>query len=168
VSQMESEIEKLTEIRKRLLNEITMLSFEELNTMPLGNKWSVAQIGHHLYLSEKSFTKAIIYGLKQIRTTKVEPIPLHGISDRSKKLDAPNFVIPSEEPFEIHQIINLLNESRKMLFDVLGRIENKSVLAEKSAKHPLLGDVPLTQMVELIYLHEQRHIEQITEMKLQI
>lgn len=32
--------------------------------------------------------------------------------------------------------------------------------------HPALGELLLDQWIELIYLHEQRHIEQIKEVKL--
>lgn len=32
--------------------------------------------------------------------------------------------------------------------------------------HPALGELFLDQWIELIYLHEQRHIEQIKEIKL--
>jgi hypothetical protein len=39
-------------------------------------------------------------------------------------------------------------------------------LAEKSVTHPALGELPLDQWIEQIYLHEQRHIEQIKEIKL--
>lgn len=42
----------------------------------------------------------------------------------------------------------------------------KSILAKKSVMHPALGELPLDQWIEQIYLHEQRHIEQINELKL--
>ena len=32
--------------------------------------------------------------------------------------------------------------------------------------HPALGELSLDQWIELIYLHEQRHISQIKEIKL--
>ena len=86
--------------------------------------------------------------------------------DRTKKFKAPKIVEPDVEPFEVQQIIDLLNESRKKLMTFLSTIEDKSILAEKSVKHPALGELPLDQWIEQIYLHEQRHIEQINEIKL--
>ncbi len=47
----------------------------------------------------------------------------------------------------------------------LKTIEDKSTLADKSMKHPVFGELPLDQWIEHIYLHEQRHIEQIKELK---
>ena len=86
--------------------------------------------------------------------------------DRTKKFKAPKIVEPDVEPFEVQQIIDLLNDSRKKLMTFLSTIEDKSILAEKSVKHPALGELPLDQWIEQIYLHEQRHIEQIKEIKL--
>jgi len=61
--------------------------------------------------------------------------------------------------------MDLLNESRKQLITFLDTIEDKSILSEKSVKHPALGELALDQWIEQIYLHEQRHIEQIKEIK---
>ncbi|MEC2075593.1 PadR family transcriptional regulator, partial [Metabacillus fastidiosus] len=57
------------------------------------------------------------------------------------------------------------NNSRKKLITFLSTIEDKAILEEKSMKHPALGELPLDQWIEQIYLHEQRHIEQIKEIK---
>lgn len=38
---------------------------------------------------------------------------------------------PSIEPFEVEQMLNMLNESRKELMRFLSTIEDESILAEK-------------------------------------
>lgn len=63
-------------------------------------------------------------------------------------------------------MIDLLNNARKELMRFLRTIEDESILAKKSVMHPALGELLLDQWIELIYLHEQRHIEQIKEIKL--
>lgn len=157
----------LVETRKQLLTEITLLSFVDFNQKPDdANTWNVAQVCHHLFLVENSFAKAIKWGLKQSEGKRIEPKPIYLISDQTKKFNAPEMVIPSTEPFEVNEIIQLLNESRKIFMDVLSKIEDTSILAGKSAKHPLFGELPLNQWIELLYLHEQRHIEQIKGIKL--
>ncbi|WP_396953717.1 DinB family protein [Neobacillus mesonae] len=160
-------IKKLMETRSRLLREVTALSYGELNRKPKKNAWSIGQVCHHLYLTERAFTEAIIYGLKKntIHSNEVEPKPIHLLNDRSKKADAPEMVIPSETAFVIQQVIFMLEESRGKLLDVLNRIEDESSLKEKAVKHPVFGYLPLYQWIETEYLHEQRHIEQIKEIK---
>lgn len=159
------EMENLIGTRKRLLDEINLLSFDELNKKPDEDSWSIAQVCHHLSLVEASSAKAIRYGLKQTETHKVEKKPIDRLSDRTKKFKAPDIVKPSEEPLTVEQIINLLKESRTFLFTTLDKIEDTTILSERSVKHPRFGELPLNQWVEVVYHHEQRHIEQIKEIK---
>jgi uncharacterized damage-inducible protein DinB len=158
-------IDNLTSTRKKLLNEISDLSNEELNKKPSADTWSVAQICHHLYLAESVFTQAIIYGLSKSNGRKAEPVPVQLAVDRTQKAKAPDMVVPSDAPLDFHNIIELLDQSRNLFLEFYNQLEDKSLLAEKSAKHPLFGYMPLDQWVELIYLHEERHIEQLKEIK---
>lgn len=155
----------LTSTRNKLLNEITGLSYEQLNKKPDEGTWSIAQVCHHLYLSESVFTQAIIYGLNKNNGRKAEPKPVQLAVDRTQKAKAPDMVMPADEPLGLEKITELLNQSRNLFFEFYHQLEDKSILAEKSTKHPLFGYLPLDQWVELIYLHEERHIEQIKEIK---
>jgi hypothetical protein len=160
--------EELIATRNRLLKEISGLSYERLNKKPDEVTWSVAQVCHHLYLTESAFTQAIIYGLNKVNGKKAEPKPVQLAVDRTQKAKAPVIVAPGDEPLDSQQIKELLNHSRNLFLEFYNQLEDKSILAEKSAKHPLFGYTPLDQWVELIYLHEERHIEQIKEIKSQL
>ncbi|MEH6991900.1 DinB family protein [Neobacillus drentensis] len=158
-------MEELFATRNRLLKEVSDLSNEDLNKKLDPDTWSVAQVCHHLYLSESVFTQAIIYGLNKSNGRKAEPVPVQLAAERTQKAKAPDIVAPGDDPLDSKQIKELLNNSRNLFFEFYNQLEYKSVLAEKSAKHPLFGYMPLDQWVELIYLHEERHIEQIKEIK---
>ncbi|MFB5281070.1 DinB family protein [Peribacillus sp. Hz7] len=158
--------DNLYETRNNLVKEITLLSYDHFNMRPGMNKWSIAQVCHHLVLVEKASTKAIAWGLKEIDSTQKERKKIHLILDRTKKIKAPKIVEPDVEPFEVQQIIDLLSDSRKELMTFLSTVEDTSILKGKSVKHPAFGELPLDQWIEMIYLHEQRHIEQIKEIKL--
>ncbi|MCM3693510.1 DinB family protein [Neobacillus niacini] len=158
-------LENLTVTRNRLLKEISGLSDADLNRKPNPDTWSVAQVCHHLYLSESVFTQAIIYGLNKSNGRKAEPVPVQLAAKRTQKAKAPDIVAPGDAPLDAEQIKELLDHSRNQFFEFYNPLEDKSILAEKSAKHPLFGYMPLDQWVELIYFHEERHIEQIKEIK---
>lgn len=158
-------VENLTSTRNKLLNEILGLSYEQLNKKPDEATWSIAQVCHHLYLSESVFTQAIIYGLNKSNGKKAEPKPVQLAVDRTQKAKAPDIVVPGDAPLELEQIKELFNQSRNLFLEFYHQLEDKSILKEKSTKHPLFGYTPLDQWVDLIYLHEERHIEQIKEMK---
>jgi hypothetical protein len=155
--------DQLEETRNQLLGIINSLTSEELNKKPASDKWSISQICHHVYLTERAFTQSIIYGLKKGISIMADPKPIQHAADRSIKVDAPDIVQPGEVSLTLEQIIEELDRSREILLEVLSRIEDKSLLAQRSAKHPLFGHLPLDQWVELVYLHDQRHIEQIEE-----
>ncbi|MFD1849818.1 DinB family protein [Oceanobacillus bengalensis] len=157
--------DKLHEMRNNLIEEISSLSLEQFNFRPELDTWSIAQICHHLVLVEKSSTKAIAWGLIEGKNTHEENEKVHQILDRSKKYKAPKVVEPDAGSFEFQQVLDMLHNSRKKLMTFLCTIEDKSILAQKSVKHPALGDLPLNQWIEQIYLHEQRHIEQIKDIK---
>ncbi|WHT48154.1 DinB family protein [Sporosarcina thermotolerans] len=146
--------------------EIAFLTDAQFNSKPDMNCWSISQVCHHLVLVEQSTIKAIAWGLKGEDNSSKERKKIElFILDRTRKIKAPQIVEPGIEPFEVQEIIDLLNESRKKLMIFLNGIEDQSILKEKSVKHPALGDLPLDQWIEQIYLHEQRHIEQVKEIK---
>ena len=160
-----SENDYLDVARKSLVQEITSLMDDEFNDKPGKEMWSIAQVCHHLVLVEKSTAKVISWGVKESLSTNNERRKVELILDRTKKIQAPKIVEPDEQPFAVQQMIDLLNDSRKTLMSVLHTIEDKSILEEKSVNHPAFGELPLDQWVELIPLHEQRHIAQIKEIK---
>ena len=155
----------LYETRNDLVKEISLLSYDDFNNRCDRSKWSIAQVCHHLILVEKATTKAIAWGLKESTSTEKERKNVQLMLDRTKKLKAPKIVEPDTEPFEVQQIINMLNDSRTNLMTLLNTVEDKSILKGKSVKHPAFDELPLDQWIEQIYLHEQRHIEQIKELK---
>ncbi|MGE7113775.1 DinB family protein [Lysinibacillus sp. NPDC047702] len=157
--------DQLRETRNNLVAEIELLNNTQLNGKHEANSWSIAQVCHHLVLVEESSIKAIAWGLKQTDLKKTNRKNVQLIVDRSNKITAPKIVEPTEDIFTVQQIIELLSESRKKFITFLDTIEDKSILPEKSVKHPALGELPLDQWIEHIYLHEQRHIEQIKEIK---
>ncbi|MEG0385998.1 MAG: DinB family protein [Solibacillus sp.] len=156
----------LTETRNHLLNEINLLSDDQFNWIANRDSWSIAQVCHHLVLVEEATIKAISWGLKAGDFTQTEYINVERlILDRTKKRIAPKIVEPSLESIPVKRIKALLNESRNKLLTLLSTVEDKSILTKKSMKHPALGEITLNQWVDQIYFHEQRHIEQIKEIK---
>ncbi|PHC83973.1 PadR family transcriptional regulator [Bacillus wiedmannii] len=159
--------DKFYETRNQLFEEITLLSDTQFNRKPDKDKWSIAQVCHHLVLLDERVITVISSGLKKMDSFQNERKEIHAIVlDRSIKFIAPVMIEPSIEPFEVLQMVDLLNDSRKALMRFLSTIEDESKLAKKSVMHPALGELLLDQWIELIYLHEQRHIEQIKEVKL--
>lgn len=149
--------------RTQLLQEIDSLDDTAFNRKPDAQSWSVAQVCHHLVLVEEATRKAIAWGLKAQENAMPARKNVRLILDRTKKIQAPSIVEPTEQPFTVQAMQDLLATTRKNLLAFLQTIEEPEVLAKRAVQHPALGELPLDQWIEMVYLHEQRHIEQLQE-----
>ncbi|MCK1991923.1 DinB family protein [Peribacillus muralis] len=159
------EYDLLFESRNQLIGEISELDDKTLDHRPAPDVWSIAQICHHLYLTEQVFTDVIAHGIRERDYTNIIQKNIYLVSDRTKKFASPDSLSPSSSPFPLSNIMDLLAESRDRLFQVLYEMDADTRLDKKKAKHPLFGDLSLDQWIELLSLHEQRHIKQIQEIK---
>jgi hypothetical protein len=160
------EFNLLFESRYQLIEEVTDIDDKTFNHRPSPDTWSIAQICHHLYLTECLFTEAIANGLKDKSYKNIIQKNIYLVSDMTKKFKSPEMAIPSKEHFAMKEISNLLFESRNRLLDIIFDMDNRSVLYRKKARHPMFGDLSLVQWIDLLSLHEQRHIVQIQGVKL--
>lgn len=102
------------ETRNQLFEEITLLSDAQFNRKPDKDKWSIAKVCHHLVLLDERVITVISSGLKKMDSILNERKEIHTILlDRSIKFIAPEMIEPSIEPFEVQQMVDLLNDSRK-------------------------------------------------------
>lgn len=154
----------LSSARDGLLQEISSLNEHEFN-LSKENAWSIGQICHHLWKTETLFTKAILFGLKRRPVTDAERKPVEVVLDQSVKYQAPEVAVPDAGPFQAEELLQMLGESRRKLLDILREVKDPAAFAEIAVNHPRFGDLPLEQWIELLYMHEQRHTDQIKELK---
>ncbi|WHX90166.1 DinB family protein [Peribacillus simplex] len=159
------EYDLLFESRKQLIEEIMELDEKMLHHRPAPEVWGIAQICHHLYLTEQVFTEAIANGIRERDFNNIIQKNIYLVTNRKKKFVSPDIVSPSSTPFQLSSLMDLLGKSRDRLLQVLYDMDSDILLNRKKAKHPLFGDLSLDQWIELLSLHEQRHIKQIQEIK---
>ncbi|ARF13896.1 DinB family protein [Sporosarcina ureae] len=153
--------------RKELLAQVEHLSDEVINQKPSEDRWSIKQILEHLYLMEGSVAKTIQTKLSDEDQNITTDKPIQLTVDRSRKVDAPDFVIPTTEFSTLHDLKCKLKATHSTLHGVA---ENTSEdqLAVKSYPHPVFGEMSLTQWIPFVGYHELRHIEQIKDVKEQL
>ncbi|MGG4265561.1 DinB family protein [Peribacillus simplex] len=159
------EYDLLFESRNQLIEEIMDVDENMLHLKPVPKEWNIAQICHHLYLTEQVFTEAIANGLRERDFNNIIQKNIYFVTDRTKKFTSPDSLSPSTNRFQLSTLIDLLGESRDRLLQVLYDMDTDTILNRKKAKHPLFGDLSLDQWIELLSLHEQRHIKQIQDIK---
>lgn len=156
-------IHNLIETRDELLEILKGLTRDQIQMKKDLESWSIGQICQHLVKTEELFVLAIRKGLKSKEDSFLERKPLDFLLDRSKKIVAPDIAKPTDEILEYSEIIDKLKNSREKLFEILTTIEDPSVLSKRYFIHPVFKEMLLIEWVEVLYLHEQRHIKQINE-----
>ncbi len=105
--------DKFYDTRNHLF-ENYLLSDTQFNKKPDKDKWSIAQVCHHLMLLDERVIKVISIWIKKMDSTQNERKEIQSILlDRSIKFIAPEMIEPSIETFEVQQMVDLLNKSRK-------------------------------------------------------
>ena len=155
--------QKLKETRDELFGILTGLSGDQLNQQKDLNSWSISQVCQHLFKTEELYVVAIKRGLKSKEDSFIENKSVEFLLDRSQKLEAPDIAKPTDEFLEYEEIIEKLNNSRQKLLELLNTVEDESVLSRRHFIHPVFKEMLLIEWVKSLYLHEQRHINQIHE-----
>lgn len=155
--------QKLKETRDELFGILTGLSGDQLNQQKDLNSWSISQVCQHLFKTEELYVVAIKKGLKSKEDSFIENKSVEFLLDRSQRLEAPDIAKPTDEFLEYEEIIEKLNNSRQKLLELLNTVEDESVLSRRHFIHPVFKEMLLIEWVKSLYLHEQRHINQINE-----
>jgi hypothetical protein len=155
-------IKNLGQTRTMLLENFKDLSDEQINKKPSNEKWSIAQVLHHLYTVERD-TSILIFNSLTMKSVKAEERDLSFLSDRSRKVKAT--VEPPADFLTKNECITYLEDARFQYLQAIFNETHEKTLAEKSMDHPVFGLISLKNMVDFIWMHEKRHCEQITEIK---
>ncbi|WP_088007004.1 DinB family protein [Indiicoccus explosivorum] len=154
------ETAKNTEIREKLFKALDGHSNDLVNTKPSPEEWSPMQILEHLYLMETTVARKMREELQKPEREKAKPKPIALTVNRLVKVEAPDFVQPTDFYQTIPEIKDKLAESRRSLDSVFSEAEPEA-LENRSMKHPVFGQVPLNQWYAFVGLHEKRHLKQL-------
>ena len=152
-------------IREAILAAVCHLDDEELNKVAVEGTWSIAQILEHLYLMESLIAKVLEDALQKETFDDPGNFPIHLVSDRSMKVRAPEKLAPSSAAQSLQDLEGKLSRSRSQL-EHLETLFSEEELNRKTASHPRFGMLTLKQWIRLVGYHEQRHYDQIEEVKL--
>ena len=160
--------EQLNATRSHLLSVLEGLSDDQLNWKLDNFTWNIAQVVQHIAIVEGGSPHAITLGLAQEPNFVPTDIPLEQlILDRSKKVNAPDRLHPSTDPKTMAQLKEILHDSQEKFLGALNDIEITALLDKTSPpiSHPVFGQMSTGQWITAVPLHEERHIQQIEELK---
>jgi hypothetical protein len=164
-------LKSLQSTRDAFLKSIAGLSEKQWRFKPAPDRWSIAEVSEHIAVAESK-----IFGLVQgtIMVSPVNPekraevagkdeIVLERVPDRSHKVQAPEFLKPTNRWATREDVTRAFEESRKATMDYV-RTTNDD-LRDHFGPHPVLGSLDAYQWILLISAHSERHTKQIEEVK---
>lgn len=158
-------LKRLVEVREDLLRLVEDLTDEQANRKGIHDGWTIAQVLDHLVRTEQVVAHQILSVKNQEQNRqliKKRPIRLILKRDKRVSVSLPS-LSPNEEFQTLSSLRNRLRQTRIALIHAMEEV-GMDQLESKTAEHPIFGIVSLAQYVEIVYLHEQRHMEQITEL----
>ncbi|PPB10741.1 DinB family protein [Brevibacillus laterosporus] len=150
-------------VRAELIETVDGLSDTEINQRAVEGVWTIGQVLEHLYLTEIAVAHHAKKALSN-EEVQIEPKPISLILDRSKRVQAPAPCEPTTEPKHVQDLLLKLESARTSLLAVYEGAES-SQSAKKGFTHPAFGLLDINQWIEFVGFHEQRHLEQIKEIK---
>jgi hypothetical protein len=131
----------------------------------------VAEVSEHIAISE-----SMIFGMVETKVMTSPATPekraevagkdetvLKMVPDRSHKVQAPEFLKPTNRWAAEAEVVKAFEDSRKATMDYV-RTTNDD-LRDHFGPHPLLGPLDAYQWILLISAHSERHTKQIEEVK---
>jgi uncharacterized damage-inducible protein DinB len=170
-AERETALKSLQATHDAFLKSIDGLSDAQWKFKPAPDRWSVAEVAEHITVAEGSIFELVE---KQVMTSPLTPekrakvvgkdeIVLQKVPDRSHKVQAPEFLKPTNRFATREELVKAFEERRKATMDYV-RTTNDD-LRDHFFAHPLLGDLDAYQWILLISAHSERHTKQIEEVK---
>jgi hypothetical protein len=157
--------------RSALLAAASTVPSDRWTERPAPESWSLTELFEHLYRVENGSARLVEKRALEARaaghptetdtSSMLGALDGTGLTDRSRKLEAPERVAPTGG-WTREQALESLARSRATLHDGLRAAEGLALCTVK-APHPRLGEIDLYQWILFIGQHEQRHVQQAAE-----
>jgi len=125
------------------------------------DRWSPAQILMHLVMTEKSINGVLAGPSERVDENRK---PVHdrmerGLTDATRKLNAPKFLEPRAERYDKQRLIDKLKSNRDALEQILSNASDMDNLFT-SFPHPYFGLLTGYEWARNVLLHANRHLAQ--------
>jgi hypothetical protein len=170
-AERETALNSLQATHDAFLKSISGLSEKQWTFKPAPDRWSVAEVSEHIAVAESSllglvqtkFMTAPAAPEKRAEAAGKDEAILTKVPDRSHKVQAPEFLKPTNRWATEAELIQAFEQSRKATMDYI-RTTNDD-LRDHFGPHPVLGTLDAYQWILLISAHSERHTKQIEEVK---
>lgn len=153
--------------QKQFLDSLNGLTPEQLNFKAAPDRWSIFECAEHIAVAEDTIFGSVSKVMKTPYVEKKLPVPeadderiLVMVTDRSKKLTAPEVLKPTHRFSSVGELKQHFIESRGRTLDYVRYTQDD--LRHHQTQSPM-GAIDDYQLVLLIAGHSERHTLQIQE-----
>lgn len=149
------------ETTQDLLLTLSLFTQEDFNKIPFEGSWTAGQVAEHLYKSESNIVRAL-----KGASTNTERNPFEHTEiiqkiflDYTRKLQSPEFILPSNEAKDKSQFIKDFEGTRTELKTLLDTLNLDRTFTDFS--FPTLGHLTGWECICFVVCHSMRHIRQM-------
>jgi hypothetical protein len=157
--------EKFIQTTNDFVNVLESFDEQQFNERPFEKSWSAAQVGDHIFLSVKRLPllfAGAATGEKRDHAAKIEMLRSVFLNFETK-IDAPAFIIPSEEPYDKTELIRSLKESFTAIAEAIQQYDLTEEMA--GSEFPRAGFLTRYEWIWFVIFHTERHTRQLREIK---
>jgi hypothetical protein len=157
-------ITRIDETTNDILQIVNKCTIEQLNYKQ-GESWNILEIIEHLYLTDKVIYTIISRPSKTINSsTEIvgkEAIQKVMLEQRGEKITSPDILKPKGEIKDITILVDMFVNQRNTWKNSISTSE--ILIDNRVHKHPLLGEMTISDWLNFAIHHTQRHFEQIKD-----
>jgi hypothetical protein len=154
-------ISELNSTTKELLEVLSSFTEEQFNTVPYAGSWTAGQVAEHLYKSESGVPKVLLGATRPTERQPDEKVEIikSVFLNFNTRLQAPDFIIPSNETKEKETLIHDLKNASEEVTKLAGTLDLSETCT--SFPFPQLGELTRLEWICFVICHSRRHILQL-------
>jgi dihydrofolate reductase len=140
-------------------------SQENINKIPFEGSWTAAQVAEHVTRSNIAIAKSLRQPGKKVPRNVEEGVSrLRNIFlNFEKKLQSPQFILPTRNIYDREWIITHLGISNRELIGTAANVDYYEAI-----DHPVFGEITKYELLHFVIYHTQRHMHQLTNISMRV
>ena len=152
----------LNETTTEFVHLVSLFNSDEINRKPYEEGWTAAQVAEHITLSNIDIIEKM-----SAEGRKCEREPDAGVEkirsiflNFDKKLNSPDFILPTHDVYQREAIINNLTQSVDRLKQIAAKKDPFEII-----NHRIFGEITRIETIYFVIYHTQRHSHQLRKIQ---
>lgn len=144
-----------------LLEALNRFSAAQFNLIPFEGSWTPGQVAEHLSMSEEGIPSVLLGSTRETKRAinENEAVLATIFLDFTTKLEAPEFIIPSNDIKEKGDMLVKLLDNRKKIRQLIEQLDLSMTCTD--FPFPEIGELTRFEWIRFMIFHSKRHTNQL-------